>query len=252
MGTYVKQVKKYTQELQGDYLANLQDYPRVDNSFIERYELHDLTPHKELFAFNNSLSPIKQKELKLNKKNALLFLSQERLVSPSQAETYAESIDKYFDSELNFKSESLQKEVEILYSLFSDFMKENKNIHTQEEQEIFIKSNYSEIFTENKKTNTGFYKIESVKLFPNITNSKKKRRSPISLLDVFMEEEHKKKKKKKIEDEFKRTRRLDEALRDFLKKNEEKKQEILLQNQKIKKINEENNAFLKKYSNGEQ
>lgn len=98
-----KDVKRAMDVLQTIYQSGGIEYPRVDNNFIvtKRY---DLFPHPPMARINEMLMPPKTTKCKVNKQNALLFLSSLRLVRPSTLYSTSVTIDTFFNDNLDFLS----------------------------------------------------------------------------------------------------------------------------------------------------
>ncbi len=94
-------------------------YPRVDNEY-HLENSYDLYAHPPLKEFDKYSTPIEEDELPFNKKTALLFLSNERLITPSTAVFFYRKIDEYFDDDLNPKKNK-QKELEIMRKIAKAF-----------------------------------------------------------------------------------------------------------------------------------
>ncbi|WP_172198561.1 hypothetical protein [Campylobacter sp. RM16188] len=253
MGQYAKKVKKYMNELQADYSAGFINYSRVENNYMPPEEAFELIPHKSLTPFNKALSPIKETELPLNKKNALLFLSQNRLITPSQAVNYAETLDEYFDNDLNFINENKKLELDRLFALMTKFLSAKLKTQELKTQENEIKSRYSKIYDSSRQINVGFYAVKSMTFFPNIDGQSKKKRSPLEVRDSFWYKKYQEKKRLENEEALiERFEYLEECLLDFREKIAQGKEDILAKQHHIRQLADETAQTLSKYKTKEQ
>lgn len=220
MSSYAKEVKKCINNLQADYLKGFIDYPRVENNYIDFAETFEYFPHKP-FSSNfsqSSYKPISNTTMSLNKKNSLLFLSNERLITPSMAYKYSVIIDEFLDSNLNFISSQKEQEFKLILQTMQEFLEQKLKIKNLQEQEKAIKQKHNSVFKE--KTNfLYFYKAPRYAFFKNATTklNSKRYRSPQEIADYYYKK-HKKEEldKKQLEELFIHKRNLQECFEDFL------------------------------------
>lgn len=102
----LKKTIKGVQELQRYYRSGLIGYSRVDNKFIPFTNSFSLFPHPDFSSVQVSgFQSVKDASLKIEKDNALLYLSVLRIIRPSDTVTIAKLIDDFFDDDLNFINE---------------------------------------------------------------------------------------------------------------------------------------------------
>ncbi|WP_122872065.1 hypothetical protein [Campylobacter showae] len=240
MGNFKREVKKAMNKLQVEYMSGNIDYPRVENSYIKPQNIFELVPHLPMRMTTAVFCPIKNKQLPLNKKTSLLFLSQKRLVNPSQAISYAEIIDEFFDEKLKFINNQKQEEFRQLYQIMQDFLSARLNLQNSTEIEETVKDKYAAIYNDPKKSSIGFYKIDTL-FFSTIGNANgKKRRTPVEVANSYL---YKKNKRTKdlINENFERKQYLEECFMDFMHKSDENKRQAFLNSQNINKT--QNIAF---------
>lgn len=240
MGNFKREVKKAMNKLQVEYMSGNIDYPRVENSYIKPQNIFELVPHLPMRMTTAVFCPIKNKQLPLNKKTSLLFLSQKRLVNPSQAISYAEIIDEFFDEKLKFINNQKQEEFRQLYQIMQDFLSARLNLQNSTEIEETVKDKYAAIYNDPKKSSIGFYKIDTL-FFSAIGNANgKKRRTPVEVANSYL---YKKNKRTKdlINENFERKQYLEECFMDFMHKSDENKRQAFLNSQNINKT--QNIAF---------
>lgn len=240
MGNFKREVKKAMNKLQVEYMSGNIDYPRVENSYIKPQNIFELVPHLPMRMTTAVFCPIKNKQLPLNKKTSLLFLSQKRLVNPSQAISYAEIIDEFFDEKLKFINNQKQEEFRQLYQIMQDFLSARLNLQNSTEIEETVKDKYAAIYNDPKKSSIGFYKIDTL-FFSTIGNANgKKRRTPVEVANSYL---YKKNKRTKdlINENFERKQYLKECFMDFMHKSDENKRQAFLNSQNINKT--QNIAF---------
>ena len=240
MGNFKREVKKAMNKLQVEYMSGNIDYPRVENSYIKPQNIFELVPHLPMRMTTAVFCPIKNKQLPLNKKTSLLFLSQKRLVNPSQAISYAEIIDEFFDEKLKFINNQKQEEFRQLYQIMQDFLSARLNLQNSTEIEETVKDKYAAIYNDPKKSSIGFYKMDTL-FFSTIGNANgKKRRTPVEVANSYL---YKKNKRTKdlINENFERKQYLEECFMDFMHKSDENKKQAFLNSQNINKT--QNIAF---------
>lgn len=240
MGNFKREVKKAMNKLQVEYMSGNIDYPRVENSYIKPQNIFELVPHLPMRMTTAVFCPIKNKQLPLNKKTSLLFLSQKRLVNPSQAISYAEIIDEFFDEKLKFINNQKQEEFRQLYQIMQDFLSARLNLQNSTEIEETVKDKYAAIYNDPKKSSIGFYKMDTL-FFSTIGNANgKKRRTPVEVANSYL---YKKNKRTKdlINENFERKQYLEECFMDFMHKSDENKRQAFLNSQNINKT--QNIAF---------
>ncbi len=245
MGQFKRQIKNAMNKLQVWYMSGGIEYPRVENNYFEPQKTFDLVPHLPMRMITTSFSPIKNKELPLNKKNSLLFLSQKRLVNPSQAVNYAESIDEYFDDNLNFINQQKQEEFRQLYKMMLDFLSNRLKIENEAQIEEAVKDRYAAIYNEPKNSSIGFYNINTL-FFSTITNNSSKRRTPIEVANSYLYKKNKR-TSELINENFERKQYLEECFADFMQKSEENKRQAALNSQNVSKARNIAIDRLKKY-----
>lgn len=240
MGNFKREVKKAMNKLQVEYMSGNIDYPRVENSYIKPQNVFELVPHLPMRMTTAVFCPIKNKQLILNKKTSLLFLSQKRLVNPSQAISYAEIIDEFFDEKLKFINYQKQEEFRQLYKIMKEFLSSRLNLQNPNEIEETVKDKYAAIYNEPKNSSIGFYKIDTL-FFSTMDNANgKKRRTPVEVANSYL---YKKNKRTKdlINENFERRQYLEECFMDFMHKSDENRMQALLNSQNIN--NTQNIAF---------
>jgi len=100
------------------YKAGLIEYPRTDVEYIFENP-YNLYPHPPLPVGDSPLlQPIGERELEYSSINALLHLSNERLISPSSAVSAFETITRFFNKDLSPKTEFIPL-LEYLYENLS-------------------------------------------------------------------------------------------------------------------------------------
>jgi hypothetical protein len=246
MGNFKREVKKAMNKLQIEYMSGSIDYPRVENSYIKPQNVFELVPHLPMRMTTAVFSPIKNKQLPLNKKTSLLFLSQKRLINPSQAISYAEVIDEFFDEKLKFINDQKQEEFRQLYRLMQEFLSSRLNLQNPSEIEETLKDKYAAIYNEPKRSSIGFYKIDTL-FFSTISNGNgKKRRTPVEVANSYL---YKKNKRTKdlINENFERREYLEECFAHFMQKSEENRQQALLISQNANKTQKTAFDRLKQY-----
>lgn len=238
--SFKKEVKKYVNELQADYMCNLQNYPRIENDYIQS-KTHSLYPHIPFKRISPSYNVFKKTKLKLEKKSSLLYLSKKRLISPSQAVSYAETIDNFFDEKLLFKLEIKRQELLLLKELMHKFLEEEINIKNFEEQKEFIIKKYNDIYDNAKKDfQIRFYTNKSVNFFHFSTfSSTKEKIEPKIAFENFFYKKMKQNEKAKREEYLLHKERLIDCINDFKINTQSNNRSI--------KINDKINNFLLKY-----
>jgi hypothetical protein len=196
-----KQVKKAINILQSAYYSNAIPYPRVDNDFTitKRY---DLFPHPPMPNIGRNFSPVLQKKHKVEKNNAVLFLSSWRLVTPSTIASTAETIDRYLDDNLDFITQKAQKEYEKMLEITEQYLRENELTVTSLFQ--LPVPFYSEL---TNATASGMFFFSANEMRKKIITKQPfsdNENAPISLLKTItmwdMEKERRKIRKKKEDD----------------------------------------------------
>lgn len=215
--SFHKQVKKSMNELQASYQAGLQNYPRVENTYIKNNDTFDFFPHKPLKPYSIFLTPIKKQKIKLNKKTSLLFLSEQRMITPAQADDFAKTIDEFFDADLNFINNNKKLELQNLFTLVNKFLEnEFKTRDAVEQKNKFININKN-IYKQNKLDNLiKFYRVPKIKLIPM---GNKKTTSPTEILTSI------KKDNNNILDNFSNLNCLQEVFEDFTMQSNYKRQQ---------------------------
>ena len=240
MGNFKREVKKAMNKLQVEYMSGNIDYPRVENSYIEPQNIFELVPHLPMRMTTAVFGPIKNKRLTLNKKTSLLFLSQKRLINPSQAISYAETIDEFFDEKLQFINNQKQEEFRQLYQMMQVFLSARLNLQSSTNIEETVKDKYAAIYNEPKKSSIGFYKVDTL-FFSSIGNNNgKKRRTPVEVANSYLYKKNKR-AKELINENFERRQYLEECFVDFMHKSDENRTQALLNSQNINKT--QNIAF---------
>jgi len=215
---FSRSVRKCVNELQSLYMQGFIDYPRVDNDYLEPFETMELYPHKPLERLNRSLMPIKNQTLPLNKRNALLYLSQEGLIAPSQAYDYAATIDEYFDEVLEVRDAKMEETLSQVFSLLDDFLSANIGANSKEEQKRVVAQIDNEIYESLKKDDKiAFFSNEIFSFMPNcVTSQRKKKRTPKEIKKSFFDMMSEKEKERyKEELEFRHHRYIDECIKSF-------------------------------------
>lgn len=215
--SFKKDVKKLTNKLQADYMCNLQNYPRIENDYID-YKLHSLYPHLPFRRITPEYNVIKVQKLKLERKSSLLFLSQKRLISPSQIISYSETIDNFFDENLFFKNQQKEQELLLLKKLMLEFL--TNELKTQEyiEQKDIIIKKYNDIY-DNAKSNFSikFYKNDSISFFHFSTSSTDSNRKsePILAFESYYYKKMKKEEQTKKEEYLLHRARMFDCIEEF-------------------------------------
>ena len=153
----MKKVNSGLSYLQKIYKIGVVAYPRVENNYIKEKPFQ-FFPHPPLFAMNNLLKPLEEEELTLNKKTALLFLSNKRILSPANIKYFNKVIDKYLEEDLNIKKEK-EEELKKIFQLLDKFLKENDLTISK------IIKMYMSIFINNMKAKKILFDLQENKFF---------------------------------------------------------------------------------------
>ena len=159
-------VKKSINLLQKLYMNGLVPYPRVSNDF-EKKPFFQLFPHPALPILKDINEPIKfdnpSKEIKVNKKTSLLFLSIIKIARPSTLEKTADKIDEFLDDNLDFINEKKRMEMIKIQELYLNFIKEN----SLTEKELIESGNdlYSEMNKNIIANSLSIYNIENLRFY---------------------------------------------------------------------------------------
>lgn len=97
-------VKKLKKKLIKSYNMGVISYPRVSNNYIKNPAFF-LSPHAPLPVFDEYSLPLANATYPLNKKSSILELSNVEILTPSTIENVFETIDTFFDDNLNIKIE---------------------------------------------------------------------------------------------------------------------------------------------------
>jgi len=114
-----QKVQDAYEELINNYHSGKISYPRVDNDYHQD-DAYDLFAHPKLEMLDERYEEFKEDTLPLNKNTVLLYLSNERLITPATAIYYYKKIDEYFDDDLNIKK-GKEQEVEVLSKISKVF-----------------------------------------------------------------------------------------------------------------------------------
>ena len=119
--TFSSTVNKKTKTLQMYYQTSLIPYPRLCNDF-ERESTFELFPHPPMPIMRGINEPLKNKELKINKQNSLIYLSLLKIIKPSDTVKISSIIDEYFDDDLEFKNENKIENFNLAKKTLSDLL----------------------------------------------------------------------------------------------------------------------------------
>lgn len=243
---FVKNVKSCTNKLQADYLNSLIDYPRIENGYISKTQTFEFFPHKPFDSnISKEYATIKSKTLPLNKKNSLLFLSNERLIMPSQTVNFAKVIDNFLDDDLKFKDKRKEQEFEQILEILNNFLKNRLETDEKEKQEKAVidkQRNFYHTFSPLL-----FYKAPRYCFVRNISLGfkSKRARSPQEILNIYYDKLKDEEKQKKKKDEFYRTKRsIRECLQDFLLESPNMKNKVQNEQDKFSMQNQAMANFL--------
>lgn len=240
--SFCKEVKSCVNKLQADYQNGFINYPRIDNGYISESEIFEFFPHKPFDNnFTKQYNAISAKTLPLNKRTSLLFLNNQRLITPSEALNYSLLIDDFLDENLEFRNSEKQKEFEEIFNILKNFLAEKLNTNDIDEQEKIIKNRQQSFFS--NPTSIVFYDTPRYCFIKNLSsNVQSKRRSPQEILDFYYEKQKQSEKEKRRKEEYyRRKKHLEECFRDFLltiSRNKEKMQQM----ENIKATDEQNMA----------
>jgi len=115
-----KEVLKIGKRLIRSYNKGLISYPRVSNDYIKSPSFFSPT-HVKFEAFNKYATGLNCKTYPLNKKTAILELTNAEILTPSTIENVFQTIDVYFDDELNVRKE-MEEKVSMLLNSFEDYL----------------------------------------------------------------------------------------------------------------------------------
>jgi len=124
----IKKVRGITRRLVKSYSKGLISYPRVSNNYSPNPNYFQ-SPHVGFDVFDTYSSSLNKKDYPLNKKTAILELTNVEILTPATIENVFEVIDIYFDDNLKIKQEMKSD----LYKLLDNFERylesKNKNIN---------------------------------------------------------------------------------------------------------------------------
>jgi 5S rRNA maturation endonuclease (ribonuclease M5) len=115
--------------LQSAYASGLIDYPRVEADYFPPDDRYQVYAHPELTSLGYSdefVSPIEADELPLNLKTALLFLEEERLITPAYVPIVQNTLEEFFNEDLTPKPEK-KHIVEECRKIADDYSLEYRN-----------------------------------------------------------------------------------------------------------------------------
>lgn len=119
--SYSSKINKKIKTLQMYYQTNLIPYPRLCNDF-ELESAFELFPHPPMPIIRGINEPLKNKELKINKQNSLMYLSLLKIIKPSDTVKIASVIDEYFDDDLEFLDENKIENFNLAKKELSDLL----------------------------------------------------------------------------------------------------------------------------------
>lgn len=143
------------------YKCGIIGYSRLDNNFIKDKLAYDMYPHPKLELNSEFFSEVIGDDVKINKKNSLLFLTILRVMSAANIENYAEFIDEFFDDELNYKDKNTEDLAQSIMKSLSSFLESNQI----GQEEICVL--YGNIFNISKARSYSHYKTDSVSFYPD-------------------------------------------------------------------------------------
>ena len=91
-------------------------YPRVANDYMQAHGFFS-SPHAKMSVFDDFSKSLNHESYPLNKKTAILELTNVEILTPATIENVFETIDSYFDDDLDIKVEMKKS----LYSLLEEF-----------------------------------------------------------------------------------------------------------------------------------
>ena len=236
--SFKKDVKKCLNSLQINYASGNINYPRVENDYIENENCYELVAHLPMSQSNKKgFKPIKKEFLNLSKPSGLLLLNQARLANPSNVLSMAETMDEYFDSEMNVVSEEKEKEITELFRLARKFLAQ-KFIEKEKITQERLYTNKEKSVYKDKDKKISFYKCNSLQFFTDaLGSSGKKKRSPDEVRKSYASRLKKEEREKKEKELLRHYEYLAECLEDFREKENQKIEKIIKNNANFSKEN---------------
>ena len=149
----------------------------------------------------------------------------------------AETMDEYFDSEMNVVSEEKEKEITELFRLARKFLAQ-KFIEKEKITQERLYTNKEKSVYKDKDKKISFYKCNSLQFFTDaLGSSGKKKRSPDEVRKSYASRLKKEEREKKEKELLRHYEYLAECLEDFREKENQKIEKIIKNNANFSKEN---------------
>jgi len=116
----IRKVKRISKRLVMSYSKGLISYPRVSNSYQEKTSFFS-SPHVGFEPFDEYSTGLKNNFYPLDKRTIILELSNVEILTPSTIENVFETIDLYYDDNLNIRK-GMEDKLRVLMEEFNEYL----------------------------------------------------------------------------------------------------------------------------------